>query len=58
MEKENTKKCKYCERDLRRGQICENCARLLPLVQELIKEGEPFRKLKAQRDRRRKTEAI
>lgn len=56
MENENTKKCKYCDTKINGGELCGNCARLLPLVQELIKEGEPFRKLKAQRDRRRRRE--
>lgn len=56
MENENTKKCKYCGLTIRRGKICATCSEKRPLVQELIKEGEPFRKLKAQRDRRRKAE--
>lgn len=56
MENENTKKCKYCDTKIKGGELCVNCARLLPLVQELVEAGEPFRQLKAQRDRRRRRE--
>lgn len=56
MEKENTKKCKYCDLTIKWGEICVNCAKLLPLVQELVEAGEPFRELKAERDARRKAE--
>lgn len=58
MENENTKKCKYCDTKIKAGEICANCARLLPLVQELMEAGEPLRRVKAQRDARRKAEGV